>query len=483
MDRQALPESDRYSSFIQPLLMLMVDYGAIIIAEVLALFFRTHVLQLFGFQVTPYQMTPLYFLLWLPATFLVFLHWGRTYIRLMSVGEMIRRTFYSVCLSVVAFIVITFVANTPDAISRSFTLLLGIFVFLLVTLFRLALREMLNRLRLFLEPTIFIGSDITAQKLLRYSSNSAYFGIQVVGIIDDVPEGKSLTGKFPWLGPTSKAKEIVQKLDVNNVIVLAPRMEHHKLIMIIEELFPVVKNISYVPDTEELPISNMHLQPLYSEDMVVISVENNLSRRYNRVFKRVFDFVVALLGSIAISPFLLAIMAIIKYSDPGPLFYGHRRVGEDGKHFKCWKFRSMCVDSDRKLKEYLAQNPEARQEWEEQHKLKNDPRVTRIGHFLRKTSLDELPQLWNVIVGEMSLVGPRPIVDDEIIKYGTYFADYSLVKPGMTGLWQVSGRSDTSYTQRVRLDAWYVRNWNIWLDVGVILRTVKMLCSKQKGAY
>lgn len=122
---------------------------------------------------------------------------------------------------------------------------------------------------------------------------------------------------------------------------------------------------------------------------MVISVENNLSRRYNRVFKRVFDFVVALLGSIAISPFLLAIMAIIKYSDPGPLFYGHRRVGEDGKHFKCWKFRSMCVDSDRKLKEYLAQNPEARQEWEEQHKLKNDPRVTRIGHFLRKTSLDD----------------------------------------------------------------------------------------------
>ena len=141
------------------------------------------------------------------------------------------------------------------------------------------------------------------------------------------------------------------------------------------------------------------------------------------------------------------------------------------------------VDSDRRLQEYLRANPEAAKEWEETHKLKHDPRVTKIGAFLRKTSLDELPQLFNVIRGQMSLVGPRPIVDEEVIKYDVFFSDYTMVRPGMTGLWQTSGRSDTSYSRRVRLDAWYVRNWNIWLDISLLVKTVRVVLSSRSGAY
>ncbi len=143
----------------------------------------------------------------------------------------------------------------------------------------------------------------------------------------------------------------------------------------------------------------------------------------------------------------------------------------------------MVVDSDRRLQEYLRANPEAAKEWEETHKLKHDPRVTKIGAFLRKTSLDELPQLFNVIRGQMSLVGPRPIVDEEVIKYDVFFSDYTMVRPGMTGLWQTSGRSDTSYSRRVRLDAWYVRNWNIWLDISLLVKTVRVVLSSRSGAY
>ena len=143
----------------------------------------------------------------------------------------------------------------------------------------------------------------------------------------------------------------------------------------------------------------------------------------------------------------------------------------------------MVVDSDRRLQEYLRANPEAANEWEETHKLKHDPRVTKIGAFLRKTSLDELPQLFNVIRGQMSLVGPRPIVDEEVIKYDVFFSDYTMVRPGMTGLWQTSGRSDTSYSRRVRLDAWYVRNWNIWLDISLLVKTVRVVLSSHSGAY
>lgn len=143
----------------------------------------------------------------------------------------------------------------------------------------------------------------------------------------------------------------------------------------------------------------------------------------------------------------------------------------------------MVVDSDRRLQEYLRANPEAAKEWEETHKLKHDPRVTKIGAFLRKTSLDELPQLFNVIRGQMSLVGPRPIVDEEVIKYDVFFSDYTMVRPGMTGLWQTSGRSDASYSRRVRLDAWYVRNWNIWLDISLLVKTVRVVLSSHSGAY
>ena len=144
---------------------------------------------------------------------------------------------------------------------------------------------------------------------------------------------------------------------------------------------------------------------------------------------------------------------------------------------------AMVVDSNRRLQEYLRANPEAAKEWEETHKLKHDPRVTKIGAFLRKTSLDELPQLFNVIRGQMSLVGARPIVDEEVIKYDVFFSDYTMVRPEMTGLWQTSGRSDASYSRRVRLDAWYVRNWNIWLDISLLVKTVRVVLSSHSGAY
>ena len=159
-----------------------------------------------------------------------------------------------------------------------------------------------------------------------------------------------------------------------------------------------------------------------------------------------------------------------------------RRVGLNGKEFNCYKVRSMCVDADVKLKELLERDPEARKEWETEFKLKNDPRITKSGAFLRKTSLDELPQLFNVLKGEMSLVGPRPIIQDEVPKYGPYIKDFYMVRPGVTGMWQTSGRSDTTYDERVQMDTWYVRNWNVWFDIVLIWRTIAVVL-KHKGAY
>jgi undecaprenyl-phosphate galactose phosphotransferase len=189
-----------------------------------------------------------------------------------------------------------------------------------------------------------------------------------------------------------------------------------------------------------------------------------------------------LAGLVVILPVMAAIAILIRLDSPGPAIFKHRRVGRHGRSFPCYKFRTMVPNAQELLAQYLASDPAIRAEWERDFKLKDDPRVSRIGKFLRATSLDELPQLFNVLRGEMSLVGPRPIVTGEVEKYGDYIHDYYLVRPGITGLWQVSGRSDTSYDERVRLDSWYVRNWTPWLDVVLLMKTVGVVL-KGRGAY
>ena|GEM_PF-371412 len=197
--------------------------------------------------------------------------------------------------------------------------------------------------------------------------------------------------------------------------------------------------------------------------------------------KRVFDIVVGLALILLLLPALIALALIVK-SDGGPALYGHTRVGRNGRKFRCLKFRSMVVNSEQVLKELLDTDPEARAEWEREFKLKHDVRVTRIGRFLRRTSLDELPQLWNVVRGEMSLVGPRPIVDQELERYGTNSKYYLMATPGITGLWQVSGRCETDYATRVSLDVNYVQNWSLHRDIEILFKTFFVVI-RGTGAY
>ncbi len=197
----------------------------------------------------------------------------------------------------------------------------------------------------------------------------------------------------------------------------------------------------------------------------------SLAAELARTVKVGLDVIIALLALGLLSPLLLAIAIYIK-TDGGPVLYAQERIGRGGRRFHCFKFRSMVVDAERRLQELLASDSQAAAEWAAVHKLSADPRVTEIGAFLRKTSLDEIPQLLNVLRGEMSLVGPRPIVPDEIERYRNDITSYYAVRPGVTGLWQVSGRSDTTYARRVQLDVEYVKNWSLLRDVSILLRTV-----------
>jgi exopolysaccharide production protein ExoY len=200
------------------------------------------------------------------------------------------------------------------------------------------------------------------------------------------------------------------------------------------------------------------------------------------ILKRGFDVTTASLALIFISPIFLMLALLVKFSDRGPIFYGHRRIGHNGQTFRCLKFRTMVVDGDRVLNAYLHANPKAQEEWRETRKLQDDPRVTVIGSVLRKLSLDELPQLINIIRGEMSVVGPRPVVEDELERYEGAAVYYLQSRPGLTGLWQVSGRNDVSYESRVAFDTHYVKNWSLRSDMLIIARTIPAVCLS-RGSY
>ena len=200
------------------------------------------------------------------------------------------------------------------------------------------------------------------------------------------------------------------------------------------------------------------------------------------LLKRSFDIVGSLAGLVLLSPLFLMVAMLVKLSDNGPIFYGHKRIGRGGRIFSCLKFRTMVPDGERVLNAYLAANPEANAEWLATRKLKNDPRVTRVGQVLRKLSLDELPQILNILQGDMSLVGPRPVVRDELEIYGSAAVYYLKSRPGLTGLWQVSGRNDVSYDTRVAYDRHYVENWSLFQDIRIIFKTVPAVWMS-RGSY
>jgi Undecaprenyl-phosphate galactose phosphotransferase WbaP len=240
-------------------------------------------------------------------------------------------------------------------------------------------------------------------------------------------------------------------------------------------------DVHVIPSIRGVPLYGMDVSHFFSHDVLMIHLRYQLARPLRRACKRSFDIVVSALLLLLLSPLFAVLMYKIT-RDGGSPFYGHGRIGKGGRKFDCYKFRSMILNSQQVLQEVLRTDPQARAEWERDFKLKNDPRITAVGHFLRRTSLDELPQLWNVLKGDMSLVGPRPIVQAELERYKKDVGFYLLDKPGMTGLWQISGRNDVDYKTRVYFDSWYVKNWSLWTDIVILFKTVTVVL-RRDGAY
>lgn len=367
------------------------------------------------------------------------------------------------------------------------SLVVWLCAFALIPLGRANIKGILRKLGLWERPAIIIGTGNNALEAYRAIRKETNLGYRIKAFAapagqTEVPETIAVDSlNFPIIRLNEDPAEQLQEMEGPQVIIgldsLSPD-ENHRLV---KKLSRLQQNVHIIPAIRGLPLFGTQLSHFFSHEVLFMTVRNNLARRSYRWIKRSFDLVIASGLILLISPLLLTLTILIRRGG-GNAFYGHQRIGQNGIPFKCLKFRSMRSDADKVLKELLANDPVARAEWEKDFKLKNDPRITRVGHFIRKTSLDELPQLFNVLKGEMSLVGPRPVVKDELERYGSAAVFYLEAKPGITGLWQVSGRNDTTYAERISLDSWYVQNWSLWYDIAILFKTFDVVFNR-RGAY
>lgn len=340
--------------------------------------------------------------------------------------------------------------------------------------------------------TVILGEPGASQRMLSLLQGHMRLGLRPVALLtEDLPEAETESAEdlppeqLPTLdhlfqGPFAHASRFAERFPGCYAVIAMPTSGSSRLREVVGEYACNFSNVLVVPN-----LFGMRSLSVTAKDIcgvLTLKLDQPLDRLLPRMCKRAFDLLLASSTLLALSPVLLTLCLAVKLGSPGPVFYGHRRIGRNRKTFRVWKFRSMRMDGDALLHRHLEHNPALRAEWDREHKLRKDPRTTGVGRLLRKSSLDELPQLWNVLRGEMSLVGPRPIVDAEILKYGDCFEQYKRVRPGVTGLWQVSGRNNTTYAQRTRIDNYYVRNWSLSLDAYILLRTIKTILLSE-GAY
>ena len=353
-------------------------------------------------------------------------------------------------LGLVAYLALAY--QTTEHYSRAVIVISGCLTAMLAQPSRDFVRWLLFRFDCMRIPVVLSGEGELVRMLERSLSHDAYLGFRVVRTVG------------------TDIGDIVSAAKETGVGILVSCLDPRVLRCQLPELVRLFTHIEYMPSGSSFPVSGGQIVAF--DGVGGIEMVNQRHFRILRIEKQVLDRALALAAFVMLSPFFVVVPVLVKLTSRGPVFYRQSRLGKRGRPIRVWKFRSMYADADERLKAILDADPVRRAEWEANFKLANDPRVTPLGKFLRRTSIDEFPQLFNVFAGDMALVGPRPIVEKEVPFYGPAYETFSSVKPGITGLWQASGRSDTDYARRVALDVHYVLNWSPWMDVWILFRTV-----------
>lgn len=477
-----IPRNMQWSMYIATL--VVSDALMIFLAFWLAYYFRFVAFERFFDQTAKVSFLTYSILLYsMPFLWLVIFAMNGLYAKdnLLGGTEEYSKVFRSAGTGFLLIVIAGFLGPTLF-IARGWLLMAWVFTFLFVAVARFFLRRVVYALRregFFLTPAVIVGANQEgrwlAEQLLKWETS----GLHLVGFVDKkTPVTFPLFYDLVSLGTVEQLGEVIERYEIGEVILASSAISTRDYLLEIFRKYGVSDKVNirmssglYEILTTGLTVNEFAYVPLVYVNKVRLTGADT-------IMKLMLDYVLAIASLLALSPFLVAAAIMVKRSSPGPIIHKRLVMGLNGKQFHAYKFRTMVTNGD----EVLAQHPELKEELARNHKLKDDPRVTKIGAFLRKFSLDELPQLFNVLKREMSLVGPRMISPEEVSMYKQFDMNLLTVLPGMTGVWQVSGRSDVSYEERVRLDMYYIRNWSIWLDLQILFQTIPAVI-KRRGAY
>jgi len=418
----------------------------------------------------------------IPLWILIFLVFNHYNLR-MKIGGISEysRTFNACTICTMLLVIIAFF-ESRFIVSRAWMVYSWLFTFFLVALNRFVVRRIVYALRTygyFLTPAVIVGTNQEAATLAADLSEWRYSGLRILGFVTPKSSDPAFNGvNWPVLGPIEKIKSIIESWNVEDIIVATTDIERDALLQLGEDVNDIPNvNLRLSSGLYELLTTGVTVKTIGTVPLLSV---NKLRLEQEEIYlKTLMDYALTLIALLFIWPVFLVIALLIKLDSSGPVFYRRAVLGVSGKPFNALKFRTMFPNGESLLKD----RPELIEQLGRDHKLKDDPRITRVGFWLRKYSLDELPQLFNVLLGQMSLVGPRMITMEEAAKYGQRKFNLLTVKPGITGLWQVSGRSDISYDERVRLDMYYIRNYSLWMDLQIFFIQTPPAVLKGEGAY
>lgn len=372
--------------------------------------------------------------------------------------------------------------RTEFVYSRWVIVLAWAFSLVLLPVSRYLIKTTLYHLNVWKKLVIVIGSTASTESVIRSVGQNRILGYKIVGCLT---EDRSLIGStiggLPILGHHDDIEPWQERTKFEDIIIAMPDIPADRLIELIRRWDGVAETIRYVPHTGELITSGVEIENIGR--IMSLTIRKNLLKPWNVLIKGAFDLVLSIILLVPLLPVWLLIAAAVRFDSPGPVLFTQKRYGRRGRLIRIIKFRSMHVDADGRLEAFLQNSPAAREEWDRFKKLRNgDPRVTRVGAFLRRHSLDELPQILNVVAGQMSLVGPRPYIQEELAEVKLMKSVLFQARPGITGLWQISGRSNISFADRLKIDEHYIRNWSLWIDLAILIRTVGAIFSG-RGAF
>ncbi len=419
---------------------------------------------------------------WFFPTWIAILVYEGAYTKKFTFWDEIKLLWKVSFLATIAILTIVTLGKLRYPLSRSFILFLGFFALCLFPLLRITVKRWIVHIGLLKYKVLILGTNETAIRTATALRKESNMGYEVIGYVEDDPSNrrKNIEG-IKVYKHLDKLDRYLRRCDIQNIVIAIQGIDKTKLSDLINSLQHKTRSVLYIPDFSGMAVIGTELVHFFQDQFIALEIKNNLAQPVNRFIKKLFDYAVGIIMFLLLILPILIICVLIRITSPGPAIFKQKRIGKDGKLFMCYKFRTMYKDSEAKLKHLLESDIDAKSEWETYWKLQYDPRVTKFGYFLRKTSLDELPQIWNVLKGEMSLIGPRPYLPREWDFLRKHSEIIHSVHPGITGLWQINGRSNASYEQRLSFDTWYVRNWNLWLDIMILIKTVSVVL-KMEGA-